>query len=189
MKNVMLLALLGSCMLATPTLAELPDDYTVTYSIREDPADEQSDVIFQVSVDLKADSVSESVVKWEVAEVRFVQFDNGVECGAWTKQQPTVTSADGLWHVAHADLEEPDASEFNILPILQGTADADVSGDDIDYELAPGAITKTEATMYAGYVAGMTYEFTKDVEPEPEPEADGEDEPQEAEGIPTPPVG
>ncbi len=187
MKNVLFLVTLVSCMLATPGLAEMPDDYTMTFSIREDPADEQSDVIFQVSLDLKADSVAEGVIKWEVVEARFVQFDNGIACGAWTKQQPTVTSNDGLWHVAHDDPEDPDATEFNILPILQGTADADVSGDDLDYELATGAITKSEAAMYGGYVAGMTYSFQRETEPEPEDE--GEDEPQEAEGIPTPPAG
>ncbi|GJM25774.1 MAG: hypothetical protein DHS20C16_21890 [Phycisphaerae bacterium] len=183
MKNTLMSTTAIFFITTASALAALPEDHTATYYIRVDPADEQSDVMFQVDLDLKAVSSESGVVKWEVSTARFAEIDNGVELSSWTKVAPTVTTPDGYWHVAHVDPEKPEADEFTALPTLNGTADADVSGDDLDYELATGALTRAEAAMYSGNVAGMTYEFKKINDPEPVVE--GEDEPEEAEVLPS----
>ncbi len=164
----------------------LPGKHVMSMSIREDPTDEQSAVVFSVEFDLIADSVSGSVVKWEIEEARFTEYQNGFILHQWTIEAPTVSSGDGLWHVTHADTDNPVDSEFYTLPAVSGTAESNYQGADLDFELESGSLTSTEQTMYSGDVVGMTYTFTK--EGASEPVVEGEDEPEQSD-VTSPPVG
>jgi hypothetical protein len=150
----------------------------MTLLIREDPADEQSDVAFQFEFELEADSVVGSVVRWEITEARFIEYDNGFILHRWTVEFPAVDSSSGFWEVTHTDTENPETQEFDTLPTLVGTAESDIRGADLDYEISAGSLTQAEEAMYGGDVAGMTYRLIK--EDEPEPVREGEDEPEES---------
>ena len=169
--------LVATCCMWSSAAFALPGKHVMTVSIREDPADEESLVVFDVEMDLVADSVTGSVVKWEIEEMRFTEYQNGFILHKWTVESPTVASGDGLWHVTHADTDNPVDSEFSTLPAVSGTADSNYQGADLDFELESGSLTSTEQTMYSGNVVGMTYTFTK--EGASEPVVDGEDEPEQ----------
>ncbi len=167
--------------------ANLPDDQSVKYSIRVDPSDEQSDVLFTISLELTAIENQDELVKWEVTEASFVEIgSNGLPAGSWTKTSPTVYSSDGYWWVEHLDFDNPLEEEFAAPPSLDGTAAPDGTDDDLEFFLEAGTLTRTEAEMYDGKVAGLTHDFTR--ANEVDPIVDGEDEPSEVDPFDPPPV-
>ncbi len=101
--------------------------------------------------------------------------------GSWTKSQPTVSSGDGYWWVAHQDFDNLLEEEFSAPPMLIGTAPPDGTDDDLDYYLEAGTLTRTEEAMFNGKVAGLTHEFIRDGEVDPV--VDGEDEPAEIDPV------
>ncbi len=187
MKTYAKLMLAAWCCLWSCVALALPDDHLVTYTIRVDPSDEQSDPDFEVQFTVKAVSSEDDWVKWEVSKIQILDVDaQGATVESWTKSSPTINTSDGFWWVEHDDIDNPESDEFGDIPDLVGTADVDGTGDDLDYDIAPGSLTRTEAAMYSGNVAGMTYDFTK--VNESTPIAEGEDEPEEADGEAIPPA-
>jgi len=177
--------LAATCCLWSTAAFALPGKHQLTVAIREDPSDEQSDLAFTVEFDLVAVSVVGSVVKWEVEEARFTEYESAYILHKWTKESPTVSSGDGLWHVTHADPDNPTDADFDTLPTLSGTAESVLRGADLDYAIEAGSLTPAEQSMYGGNVAGMTYTFIK--ENASTPVVEGEDEPEEVDVDPTPP--
>lgn len=165
-------------VLASNALATLPADQTVYYLIREDPDDAQSDVVFEIELDITAEQGTANAVEWSVTEARFAEIGtNGTAVDSWTDEDPAITSSNGLWWVSHDDVENPDPAEFNVPPHIEGTAANDSSGDDLDYAFVNGDLTQAQSGMYNGRVAGLTHSFARIASAEPIVE--GENEPVE----------
>jgi hypothetical protein len=184
----LVLAMSTFVLIEQAAIASLPDDQTVYYYIREDPQDEQSDVIFEVALDINPSQVSSHAVEWSVARARFIEIDsNGEPISSWTDADPSVVSSNGLWWVEHVDVEDPIVAEFNLPPEISGTADKDQEGDDLGYAFETGTLGAGKSAMYGGYVAAITHQFI--LAAEQEPIVDGEDEPVEVQSDPWIPIG
>ena len=169
---------------AAVAVAEPPADQILTYSIREDPQDEASDVIWRVEIKLEPASIDGHSVGWETTQVVIEKIgSNGAALNTWTDTASAFGTANGLWWVEHTDPEKPALSEFDMLPSTEGTADAeDPNAPGLDYALEGGTCNSSCQQMYGGTGVALTYTLT--TEGEEEPEEEEEDEPVEPETLP-----
>lgn len=151
-------------------------DEAVLYLLHETPTDPESAVVFAVKLELEAADSDETSIGWEITLAEFRQpGDGGPADTVWVENTPVVDSPDGLWWCDHADFLDPQLSEFDMPPLLVGTADAedpeeadlDYSFEGVTYEPPPGGPPYDPS-------AGLTYVFTKVGFEDPEEE--GEDE-------------
>ncbi len=188
--NKLLATLVAMIVLGTgfsEAKADLPGNRTIKYYIRQTPSDPQSDIIWSVELDLKAeDSIGESV-GWQIGALHVKDHDTShVPLRSWTKTSPQVNTADGLWWVDHADHMDPLASEFDVTPLLEGTSIATREEDaDLEYSFE-GDIYGGNPT-YGDKVSGLTFSFIFPEEVDPEEE--GDDEPGEIDEQNDPPGG
>jgi hypothetical protein len=153
--------------------ADPPAQQDVVYRIYDDPNDPNSDIVFTVWMKLTPEDQDGDSVGWDVKQIRFRQIGQGNGDTLWTESDPNVPTGDGLWWVDHADADNPQLSEFDNPPRLQGLAPADDPVDkDLDYELEGDTYTGTAPWPVT---AGLKYKFGLDGEPTPL--ETGEDEP------------
>lgn len=158
-----------------------PEDRVITYSIREDPQDAESDVTFLVSLKLTAVDREDSTVAWRVVYAKFEQLDEfGEPLAAWMILYPQLDTSDGYWWVEHEEYLEPVPEEFHSVPTLEGSAPAlDEEDPDLDFFVETGSCTGGCTSMYGGQVTALNHAFV--VAGEPEPIEEGDDEPSEIE--------
>lgn len=157
--------------------ADLPGERTIKYYIRQTPSDSQSDIIWSVELDIEATDSNGESVGWRIGALHVKDHDpSHTPLRSWTKTSPQVNTPDGLWWVDHADHMDPLASEFDVTPLLGGTAIAARQGDaDLDYSFEGD--NYIEDTMYGGQVSGLTFSFL--LAGEADSEEEGDDEPGE----------
>ena len=178
-----LVTAIGLIVPAAGAVADLPADQILTYSIRENPDDEQSDVIWTVEFRLEPVNAIGNSVAWETTQVVIEEIgSNGTTLNEWTDTAPAFGTAGRLWWIEHADPEDPKLTEFDMLPSIDGTTDADdPNNTDLDYEFEGGACDTSCQQMYGGTGVALTYTLT--MEGENQPEEDEEDEPAESDLI------
>lgn len=152
--------LLAVCfVVASPTFAD--DPIYVDYSVREDPSDEESDVLYVFSLGLSEVNVDCDGIWWKVEELVIVEVNNsGGHDKYWSEDDPLVGTSNGLWWVEHANTSKPIAEELHSPPLIIGTAVAhDTNDEDMDYDVEgeeyvtpPG-----ELTPYDGRVTSLTH--------------------------------
>lgn len=161
--------------------ADLPKDRTIKYSIHKTPSDPQSDIIWSVELELEADDSNGESVGWQI---RALRVKGPTPLGSWTKTSPQVSTPDGLWWVDHADHMDPLASEFDVTPLLEGTAIATGQGEaDLEYSFEGDSYSGSPS--YEGNVSGLTFSFL--LVGEEDPEEEGDDEPAEIDEEEDPP--
>ena len=149
------LVLLG--LLVSGANADMPPDQDVVYKIHDDPNDPNSDVVFSISLTLKATARDGNSVGWKIEKVKFHEIVQGDPDRIWTKSDPNVPSTDGRWWIDHADGDDPQLAEFDDPPELNGIATAkDLNDADLEYYF--------EGSSYSGgptweATAGLDYEF------------------------------
>ena len=162
-----------------PTFAG--DPIYVDYSVRADPGDEESDVLYVFSLGLSEVNVDSEGIDWKVVELVIVEVNNsGGHDKYWSEDDPLVGTTNGLWWVEHADTSKPIAEEFHSPPLIIGTAIThDVNDGDMDYDFVgeeyvtpPG-----ELTPHDGRVTSLTHTITETGQSQNASE--GDDEPME----------
>ena len=80
----------------------------VDYLIREVPEDPNSNVIYIISLGIKAEQTDGDWVGWLIGEVAIVRPGSVGQTEAyWIEDSPYVPTSDGLWWVEHADPNHP----------------------------------------------------------------------------------
>lgn len=160
-------------------IADLPTTWEVTYGIHETPTDPESDIIYTITLSLERDDVNGDSIGWDITSVEVREIGNPDT--VWTDDNPTVSTADGLWWIDHEDADDPQMDEFILPPQITGTASAeDPSHTDLDYDIE--GVTYTSDPLY-DITAGLDYTFT--LAGEEEPIKTGPGEPVETD----PPIG
>jgi len=164
--------------------ADLPDDQAIEYRVRETPNVPESAVVFTITLYLTASDMDNDEVGWEIDEIRFRQLNSQPLQRLWIEDSPVVSSPDGLWWVEHADPQDPQIGEFDMPPLLTGTADAEHSEDpDLDYSFEGVAYVSPPPPPFEDTVA---LDYTLTLEGEEEPIEEGDDEPAESAGVQDP---
>lgn len=176
-KNVRLLmaAILvgGSALLAAAQTS--PPERTVTYHIRETPADPNSPVLIVIKCTVEQRAISATSCGWKVTSIAFAEQSGALR--SWVADAPTVQSADGLWWVDHANPSQPSYAEFDALPTVTGFAVADEPAHgDLDFALKGAAIDPNDGAPFA---VTSVLDYTLTLETSLEPIAIGIDEPSE----------
>ena len=163
--------------LSSAALAQTPNTVRVTHNIHETPALSGSPVQWTIELLLSSEAVDGDDVGWEVMEITITESETG---RTWTESSPSMTTADGLWWISHADADNPTTDEFVIPPYIVGTAYAGATGyDDLDYDIRGEAYTPPSPPNQAPYAvtSALSFEFTLDGDQDPI--RSGEDEPAE----------
>jgi hypothetical protein len=178
-----LIAAILVCTSYATARADLPGPLIVEYKIRETPSNPSSDVVFTVELVLAARDEDGESVGWEIKKIRLTDVD-AAPFGPWIWEEvsPTVNTGDGLWWVTHSDHTDPQFAEFDVTPLLEGTATSLGYPDDLAYSFQGDTWGGTP--MYGGSVSALTYSFT--IEGEEDPEEEGDDEPAEVDGVDDP---
>ena len=133
-----LAATLAFGMMGTAVLADLPDDQTVTYNVREDLYDEESPIVFTVDLEITAADADGDTVSWLVKRVVLTEIDNSESpplTRAWAEDEPYVDTPDGYWTIEHDDVENITAEDFDEVPYTAGKAHPDNPRDpEMDYD-------------------------------------------------------
>ena len=179
-RNRLLLALtcvtLVTAITSGTATADLPDDQYISYYLREDPQDPNSDVSFTLNLTLEASILKPGSVAWDIALVTIIEHDQGDTY--WSEENPFVDTSDGLWLVEHDDPQDPQPAEFAVPPLLSGTATPDDQQDpDLNYSLEGERYVRAPTPSYSGNVASLTYDLAADGGGQPQ-QAD-DDEPVE----------
>jgi hypothetical protein len=143
--------------------------------------------MFLITLTLAASDGNCSATGWAITTLEIRQLDpnNGPDT-VWTKADPNVPTADGLWWVNHASVANPHAGEFVLPPHLVGTATAtDSNGTDLEYDFVGVTYTPPATPTSPPYAvtAATTYELR--LVGEQTPIAEGSDDPTETDP-PTP---
>lgn len=190
-KNVGLLSLstLTVFMLYPESARAQTLDFTVEYDLRETPGDPNSDITHRVILGLIDDSRDGDNVGWEVAVLTIRELDeNGDVRDSWTKDYPTVDTADGLWWIEHADPDEPVMDEFVVLPRIYDTAKALDPGDsDLDFDFEGHVYEEPPGGPPFGTTASLDSFLRLAETPAPPPKKDENDEPVEIPPFPESP--
>jgi hypothetical protein len=127
----------------------------ITYRVYDDPSDQQNrEAIWEIRLYVTESESDQDSIGWAIGKIEVVDLSVDPD-KVYTDQSPTVDTADGLWWVTHADLEDPQVAEFDDAPPLSGTADApDPQEPDLEYELAGAELSSPEDT-YFGVCAGL----------------------------------
>ncbi len=188
--NKLLATLVATIVLGTGfsvAKADLPGNRTIKYHIRQTPSDPQSDIIWTVELDISASDSNGESVGWQIGAMHIRDHDTSYSpLRSWIKTSPQVNTPDGLWWVDHADHMDPLASEYDVTPLLEGTAiTTRQSGGDLEYSFAGDSYGGSPS--YGGKVSGLTFSFILPEKEDPEIEAD--DEPGEIDEENDPPGG
>ncbi len=166
------LALLG--LTSGTARADLPADRISEYSIRETPADPESDVIFVVTLELTAVDQDGDEIAWEIGKMTLTKPAPGGDT-IWVEDAPAPDTPDGYWWIEHADPADPQDIEFDWPPSLLGTVTAaDPADDDLEYDFGGGHCDSECQELFGGQVGAATYIII--LLPELLPEAEGDDE-------------
>jgi hypothetical protein len=167
--------------------ADVPSNRKIKFYIRQIPSDLQSDIIWTVELDIKADDSNGESVGWQITALHVKDHDlSYFPLRSWTETSLQVNTSDGLWWVDHADHMDPLASEFDVTPLLEGTAIA-AWQEDANLEYSFEGDSYSGNPSYGGKVSGLTFSFTLVGEEDPEEEDD--DEPGEIDEEEDPPGG
>jgi hypothetical protein len=174
--------MLTGLLFATTASATPPSNYYVEYKSHEDPADEESPVIFMTRFYLEPVSTNGTSVGWEVARVEFFRIDgDGHATVRWQVNFPEVDSMDGLWWVEHEHESEPAAEEFFSAPSIAGDATRMTSsGAALAFQIEAGTLAYGQQSLYAGKVAALSYTYHE--YGASDPDVDDDDEPAEVGG-------
>jgi hypothetical protein len=158
-----------------------PYHWTVRYWIHETPADPNSPVAFKIKLSLVSAAGDCTATGWEIAAIEIRQVDpNGGSDQVWTQNDPEVSTADGLWWINHADVSDPQSSEFVLPPHLMGIATAQDPNDaDLRYELEGVTYRPPEPPGEAPYAVTAATNFELWLVGDPTPIKPGSDEPTE----------
>ena len=168
----------------------LPEDQRIRYTIREQPTDPSSDVIWTVDLELTAPDSAGNLVGWLIDNVTVSEVDAlGDPVNVWVDPSPELDSPDGLWWVEHADTNNPQLDEFALPPLLLSTATAEVgAGVDLDYLVEGVPYDPPPGDPLSEYVTtGLDYAFT--LVGNSLPEHEGDDEPVTIDDVQDQPIG
>lgn len=161
-------------------MADVPQKKTVVLNIREVPGDLQSELAFQVEIDLQLEEQSGDQLGWSIYEISFTQYIDGVE-RSWNAVDAIFDTTDGLWWTTHADVENPELSEFTDMPYVEGVAGSkDPAVADLEFYLAgqmPGGPSLSQPTTLLTHYMQLAGESV--------PEEEGEEEPADMDDNPT----
>lgn len=150
----------------------LPSNRTITYSIREAPTNEESDVLWTITLHLHAYSQMGSAVGWQVTQIDFRRTNGEDPDSVWTDSNPEFNDIENLWWVTHANTNAPTPREFDNFPFTTKTAAAVSNAEnDLDYELET---TTSSSGMFSGNVVASSYVLTETGDAEPDHEGSGE---------------
>lgn len=158
-KIPILLTVLAFWLAPNAANATLPDDMAVEYYIREDPEDPDSDVIYEIRLELAADGRDGDSVAWKITEMKITEVGTqGTGDRVWVEENPDLSAYDDVWWVEHSDPMAPDEVEFGDPPYFEGTAEAQDKGDpDMEYELEGATCDASCSQLFGGRVAAMWY--------------------------------
>jgi hypothetical protein len=108
----------------------------VCYLIREIPDDATSSIEFAFALSLREQNRTGSDIGWSIVAADIRQAIDPHQCDrTWHTTSIDLTTPDGLWWVTHADADQPAISEFDMPPLIAGTADALGAHDDLIYSI------------------------------------------------------
>jgi hypothetical protein len=172
-------ATLAVGMMGTTVLADLPNDQTVTYNIRQDPTDETSPIIFTVDLDIMAGDADGDTVSWLIKQVVLTEIDHSESpplTRVWTEDEPYVDTPDGYWTIEHDDVENITAEDFDEVPYIAGKAQPDDPRDpETNYDFE-GAELVGSGPFSASFVVVTMYVILSQA---PQPLVEIDDEPVE----------
>lgn len=96
--------------------------FAFAYDILKDSSDPNSGVEFHVVFEVSESDRDADWVGWHVDTLYIVQSHAGGGETIYKTDSATVDTADGLWWIQHAKPDEPDAAEFDVAPMIHGTA-------------------------------------------------------------------
>jgi len=113
-----------------------PSAWTVHFWLHETPDDPESPVTFKLALYLLGQTGDCSQTGWYIDSLEIRQVDpNSGPDRVWMLDDPDVPTQDGLWWVTHADVTNPDPSEFVMPPQLTGLAiSQDPYVEDLDFD-------------------------------------------------------
>ncbi len=171
-----ILCVLGFVIVPAAETQALPKSRTITYTIYEDPNDNESDIIYTVELDIEASDSDGDSIGWEVLETRITKRNTGsTPDEEWVESYPNVDSLDGLWWIDHVDGNAPDLSEFVIPPLIEGVATPEIpANEDLEYMLEGSVYTPPSIPDQPPFdvTTALSYTFKKAQEQEPDAEAD-----------------
>jgi len=173
LSSILRVATVAAFFSAAGSAFALPSDRNITYSIRETPTNEESDVLWTITLHLHAAMQSGSSVGWQVTQIDFRRTNGENPDSVWSDNNPEFNDTENLWWITHGNPSNPAVRDFDNFPFTTRTAAAVSNAeDDLDYELE----TATSASgLFNGSVVDATYSL-KLVEVE-EPVSDGESDP------------
>lgn len=177
----LVLAIWSYCV-AVAAAQTLPEDRMLTYHLYSVPNDSTSTLSWTIELQISVDSINGSIAKWAVTSVRVTDNRPGPTQGRqWEDLSPVLATIDGLWHVIHADPQNPDVSEFWNLPFLHRVAGALTSGyGDMTYQIQSTSVEPPAN----GNPPRLAYRLV--VGSDPDPVAFSADEPVLVQSEPTP---
>ena len=166
-----------------------PPDRAITFKLHATIGDPTSPVDFTVTMGLMKDTVDGNDIGWDVIVVTIREMDGeGNVVTTWTKNNPDVATADGLWWIEHANPAAPVNSEFLVPPLISGTAPSpNPNVISLEFEF--------EGDIYVEPPEGAPFEDTSSLTtllrdegtPPPPPKKDVENEPVEMPNQPSDP--
>jgi len=165
--------------LSNPLIASTPAPVQVHYHMITEIAPGHREVRFAVAMKLSAHTVSGNDIGWQLDDIALRQPQDPADCPrTWSTTSAVVKTSDNLWWITHADSANPDESEFDVPPLIEGTATSTEPSlyNNLDFDIEGIA-----GTPAAGHVI-LNYTFH--IVGAPDPEEEEEDD--ESEG-PLPP--
>lgn len=179
MNRALFLLVVAGLWLGSPVnvRADVPQKKSVVLNIRETPGDPQSELAFQVEFNLQLEGQNGDQLGWSIHEITFTEFAGGTE-RSWSTLDAVFETADGLWWTTHADVENPELSEFADMPFVVGVAtSSDPVVADLEFDLSgqmPGSPPPVQPTTLLTHQLRLVGESV--------PEQEGEDEPTDIDG-------
>jgi len=150
----------------------------IEYLIHETPTDPNSPVEFRIKLSLESSDQDGNEIGWDITSIEIREV--GDPDTVWVDDDPNVPTEDGLWWVEHDDPNNPQNAEFTMPPRLEGTAAAEVLGDDdLEYDFAGLAYTPPEPAQQPPYEITSALDYTFTLVGDTDPIGSGEDEPVE----------
>jgi len=168
-----ILALTGA-PLAALAQNPLPPTRSVFVQTHADPEDAESPIVTLTEIRIAPLVRDGNEVVWSAQWVAITLFDEyGEVVESWLDESPEFSTGDGHWHVPHANPEVPTPAEFALLPLISGTAQADISENDALNYMLEGVSVGSPNSPHA-ITAIMDYSFQRTEDPEPVDDDDDE---------------
>jgi len=160
---------------ASRAQSPLPPDRSVWFQTHAIPSDPESPVVISTEIRLMAADRSGDEVVWSALWIAVTEYDQyGEVVDSWLEEFPTLQTADGFWHVSHADADTPIEAEFVDPPEMSGVAASDTpNADSLEYYIVGNGQVPSNDPYPLTSV--LDYSFLKSNALEPGDE--GEDEP------------